>query len=65
MSRFRHCQICIYTVGAGEMFQETKTVFFQNYTGNGKALIYIPNDGFKTVELSTLSTATTPAGAVK
>ncbi len=65
MSHFRHCQKCTYTIGDGGLFPESKTVFFQNYKGNGKALIYIPNDGFKTVELSTLSTATTPAGAVK
>jgi hypothetical protein len=47
------------------MFPETKTVFFQNYRRNRKAWIYIPNDKFLEVDLSTLSPAALPERAGK
>ncbi len=49
--RYRHWERVEWVQGEGDLFETRTDVSFCNYVGKGKAYIYIPNVGYKTVPL--------------
>lgn len=54
--KFRAHEVVDYLPGGKtDLFTETLQVSFQRYKGNKLAVVYVKNEGFRTVKLSELS----------